>query len=457
MFWLQRQQLKSRNANTRLKAVEGLAASQTPSGLKALTQASKDSEVAVRCAAVTALGKSEDPAAVSAIIEALRDSSPEVRRAAVDGLKKNVPLQARTPLVQALRDPDANVRGRAARRLDQQGWKPSNAQEEIWFYAAQGKLALAASHGPAAIPALEVVLNGGPYNLRAAAIAALGSISDERVTRLLLPALKSPDQAVCVAAIEAISKIGGRKVLEGLLPLLRHEDHRIRVAAIESLSGLDIQQTAPRLMELLKDSMWDVRCAAAVALAKVKDPLVVDSLAGLLTTDPDTDVREAAATSLGRLSDRRAIGTLVLALKDSESSVRRAAVSALPQVDPHWAESEEARAVAHELRAAMGAADPAVQHAAATALKRIGDISTRPTFLQEPGLLTSTDKLQRRSVAILLELLRDADTDLRLAAAASLGRLGDRSAVSSLMTVLSDADPFLRRAARESLNMLGIR
>ena len=456
MLWLQLQQLKSRNAQTRVQAVKGLAESRSPWAFKALTKAAQDVDGQVRVAAVTALGKMESDKVLPTLLGALKDTFPEVRRAAVDVLRFRNEPGIQSALVVALKDFDAGVRGRAARGLAQSGWRPSNEQEQIALAVAQGKLAKAAAHGPAAIGALEMVLNGGPYNLQVNAVEALGSIVDERVFRLLVPALKSSDHAVCVAAVTALSNMGGPKVINSLSPLLRHADHRVRVAAIEALAQLDAQQVAGPLLQLLRDSMWDVRCAAASALGKVRDPEAVNGLISAIE-DPDTDVRHAVISSLGNLRDSRAIGPLVLALKDSESVIRRAAASALDLIDPRWAQSEEARSVVHELRAATGSNDQAVQYAATNVLAQLGETG-RPTTTTfgDTALLTVADKRRGRAVTVFVELLRDSDNDLRLAAAESLGRLGDRQAASALMTSLSDPHLPVRRAATLSLQQLGL-
>ena len=52
--------------------------------------------------------------------------------------------------------------------------------------------------------------------------------------------------------------------------------------------------------------------------------------------DKDRDVREGAAMALGRIGDARAIYSLVLALLDTESTVRNAATNSLQQIDRQW-------------------------------------------------------------------------------------------------------------------------
>jgi HEAT repeat protein len=70
------------------------------------------------------------------------------------------------------------------------------------------------------------------------------------------------------------------------------------------------------------------------------------------------------------------------------------------------------------------------------------------------SVLTAAGQKQRMVLSAFVELLRDGDRDIRLAAAESLGRVGDQRAASALMTALSDGDEAVRRAAARSLEFL---
>jgi HEAT repeat protein len=140
---------------------------------------------------------------------------------------------------------------------------------------------------------------------------------------------------------------------------------------------------------------------------------------------------------------------------DPESNVRRAATFTLPQVNSRWAQSDEARRVMPELRAAMNADDSAIRYAASNVLKQLGE-SAAPAGggIESANVLTAAGHKQRRVFSIFLELLTDLDRDIRLAAAESLGRLGEKRAASALMTALSDSDEMVKLAASKSLEAL---
>jgi HEAT repeat protein len=453
MWWLALLKIKSSDPATRLRAVQRLAEVRNARAFEALAVTAKDEDVPVACAAIAAIGKIPGDKATAVLIEGLHNLCPELRQASVEALKDRADERIGAALVESLNDIDAGVRGRAARALDRQRWRPATTQEEIWFDVARGQLAHVAAYGPQAIESLEMVLQASPYSLQVAALQALGEIADERALNSLIPTLKSTDHAVCVAAIEALSRFGGAKAVAALVPMLQHPDHRIRVAAIEAVAEADAQQSTQALTELLKDSMWDVRCAAAAALGRIRDVQAVDGLVAALK-DSDSDVRETAVQSLGRIAAPRVVGPLVLAMVDADTNVRRAAGFTIQRLNPDWPQSDEAQQVVPELRAAMDFGDQAVRYAATSVLGRMGKLGAQPGAEDGTTVMTAAGNKRRKVFSVFVELLKDTDRDIRLAAAQSLGRLGDARAASELMTAMSDPDGAVRHAAAESLEFL---
>ena len=457
MLWLILQQLKSSDPERRRQAVERLGALQSPRALESLSRATRDNDQRVRVAAVTALGEMGDDRALEPLLRAFGDPQPEVRLAVISQLKEVRSERVTSLLVSALRDSDALVRSRAARVLEKLAWHPTEVEDEVWLAIGRGQLSRAAGHGSIAIRPLESILQDTTAgDMHVAVIEALGSIPDERVLKSLLRTLRSNDHAVCLAAISALANAGGQNVVNDLAPLLKHKDNRVRAAAIEVLARLDGPARAEEFRNLLRDPKWDVRCAAAAALARATDRATVDSLVAALK-DPNEDVRCAAVKSLGRIRDAWAIGPLVLALKDPAATVRDTAAGALPQIDPKWTESEAARKMIPDLRSTLASSDWFVRNAATSALKKLGEDNS-PAAAARPGAEMATPARRRQQVVLnaFTALLQDADGDLRLAAALSLGQLRDPQARSPLMSALSDTDPLVRIAATEGLANLGV-
>jgi HEAT repeat protein len=167
-------------------------------------------------------------------------------------------------------------------------------------------------------------------------------------------------------------------------------------------------------------------------------------------------VRETTAIALGGLGDRRAIGPLVLALKDATSGVRRIAAAALSRIDENWSSSPEARAAVEELKPALYDRDPNVRHFVSQLLVNLG--AAEPEAAAEPVATgnsdSSVEKRRKLAASLFLAILCDPDRDLRQAAAEALGRLGERRAEPALVRALRDSDAAVQSAAEQALAAL---
>lgn len=457
MLWLKNRQIGSKDAAVRRKALQQLSQAPTSRALDVLRQALSDEDGEVRRLAVVALSKLEDESRLDPLLTALRDRNPEVLKAAITAIKRFSDPRIIPALTPLIFNPDAGVRGHAAQVLHALGWRPTNRDEEIWNSVARNQLAHAAVYGIAALPALECVLVGGPYNLRVAAVEAIATIDDKRAVRPLMAAVKSTDPAVAGAAVEALSNTGDPQIIPAIIGVLRSADAHARVVAAEALGRMNAKAAAEPLRLLLRDSAWDVRRAAAEALGRLKDGDSVESLARNLH-DHDVDVREATALALGNLNDRRAIGPLVKSLKDSAIGVRRIAAAALARIDENWNSSAEAQAAVEELKAAMLDKDPDVRHLVGKVLASLGQSTSMESAAPMPAddrlSVSSLEKRRKLAVSLFVATLGDEDRDLRQAAAESLGRLGDERAQAALVRALGDNDASVRFAAEQALESL---
>jgi HEAT repeat protein len=118
------------------------------------------------------------------------------------------------------------------------------------------------------------------------------------------------------------------------------------------------------------------------------------------------------------------IGSVTLALADSDANVRADAVSALGSAH----DNPEAASLAH---AALSDADPAVREAAAYALGEIGG---------------------EMSLRALEQALRDPEHDVKSTAIEALASIGGDQAALALAPILDDPDATLRAAAVDALS-----
>ena len=174
-----------------------------------------------------------------------------------------------------------------------------------------------------------------------------------------------------------------------------------------------------------------VRAAARLA-GELQSPRAVAPLAALLE-GPEASLRQEAAKALVRIGDARAIDALVRALESDAAGVPNLAAFCLGAA----ASPRAAEALLAALRRAVG--------------RRRYDFATE--------LVRALGRLGRaEAVADLAALLahrglryRSAWRDLKLAAAAALGRIPGDQAVAALAETARARDPQLRQAAQSAL------
>lgn len=201
------------------------------------------------------------------------------------------------------------------------------------------------------------------------------------------------------------------------------------------------EQSIELLVEFTKDDDARTRAMAVAGLAKARDPR---GFAPTLVTlfDPVDEVRAAAATALGIFGDVRAYEPLVQALEDPCIDVAVNCAWSLGQIPETRClkmlfELVEDEQVAMEIR-----------RAAATA---IGERSA----LAGSDLATS-DELIEQARIILLNVLEDADDELRATSVWTLGHFPvDKQTTEKCIELLEDRYVWVVRYAIEALAHFG--
>jgi HEAT repeat protein len=161
----------------------------------------------------------------------------------------------------------------------------------------------------------------------------------EETGNALAHALADPDPGVRRAAADAL--IDEREVLIG--------EKGVRALVDAESNGPDpyVRAVAAELVRAMRAAAWEIYTQALSreddARAETVRGLAVlraaPELGEMALTDPDWRVRVRAASALGGLDSREAIGPLTSVLEDEIVSVRRAAVRALGTwaADRHYA------------------------------------------------------------------------------------------------------------------------
>lgn len=113
-----------------------------------------------------------------------------------------------------------------------------------------------------------------------------------------------------------------------LMTALRDERWEIRSAAVEALGTVQRQVALPLILEALHDENGFVRMSALKALSKLEEPIPVDDILSV-AQDDDWQVREIAMLTFGELGNRTHESVLETGLHDPNSNVSDAAQRAL--------------------------------------------------------------------------------------------------------------------------------
>jgi HEAT repeat protein len=168
------------------------------------------------------------------------------------------------------------------------------------------------------------------------------------------------------------------------------------------------------------------------------EPEVVVPRLITLLQDPNPDLRQTAALSLGKIASAEAVSSLMVALRDADPLVRQYSAWSLGNLGER-ARSEAVSALVDLLEDPIPAVSTAAAHA-------VGSIGAGPESIARVLTRLREGSVQARRAAItvlglldsplayggLLDALADRDADVRQGAIAALGELADRRAVSAI-------------------------
>lgn len=333
-------QLKSRDADTRRRAVLKLGVAGRTSAIASLEPLVQDPDWRVREAAAQSLGAIGDAVAAPALLDAIRqadavsdaDGAGAVRTAAATALAQ-LGEGAVPALLEALRDRHARLREGAIEALGGIGGARSIEALTVALTDDRSNVRQAAAPALAraarvdAVPALRAALSHKDPATRRCAAAALGTVADGGSAAALRDALADRDRGVRDAALQALIRQGGPGAVEVLCRAVLEGDRELRTAAAGALKNTEWTPAGPQqrvVHAVLHGQYAQAAAEGEAALA----PLVA------ALSDRDAAVRAAAARALGLLADERSAEMLVRLLGDGDAAVRGAAVEALVKVGP---------------------------------------------------------------------------------------------------------------------------
>ncbi|MFP2909558.1 HEAT repeat domain-containing protein [Pyxidicoccus sp. 3LFB2] len=250
-------------------------------------------------------------------------------------------------------------------------------------------------------------------------VATLGAIGDTRAIPALVPLLRAKDNYTRIEAAQVLGAMKAKEAVEPLIALATDESVEpfLNKKAIEALGNIGDPRAAPALIRMLtkerKGKSFYVE--SSYALFQLGQPAADALLPALEGRDPDllkwaqsNGVNPAsyamkAATVLGDLREKRAVGALLKQLSFTHSDAQIQALVRMQAADA-LARMRAPEAV-KPLAGLVSETDPTVRDAYVRALSRLGGRDALPALEKAAG----TGDFDSREIAVRgLAMLGDA-------------------------------------------------
>lgn len=301
------------------------------------------------------------------------------------------------------------------------------------------------------------------FNVLSSALQLLAA-SELDLTGPLIALMNDPDPGLRMQAALALGERQTPAAIDALIGALTDPDVNVRFHAIEALGRLRAVDAADAIADVAETEDFFLVFPAVDALARIHDPRVVPRLIPLLRRP---DVTQPVADALGELGGAEAVAPLVAALHDFGQAAPVA--RALARIHERYEELYAGGAlIVSEFQSAItpAGAQRILDAVPSTGSDGLAGLVTVLGWLRGPAVeralarllghpsvrSTVIETIVRRDasagiVDVLVEQLRAADADVRLAAIAALGRIGDRRAGPALAAMLDGEQPEIVAAA----------
>ena len=282
------------------------------------------------------------------------------------------------------------------------------------------------------------------------ALVRVGDEAIEPIAALLFS--ESADISTQHAAFQVLERMGTPHVIPHMLRLVRESRYNDYSAARFLARRRDPALLAS-LLEIAGGADRHVAAAALTGLGECEERTILPDVFRLIETRKD-EARLDAIKAAAKLGGHDAFEVIAPLLKDPDSSTRGTAARVLTEMK----HPEAARHIADALRAEE-VDFPTEQMA--KCLIELNATGSLPTILE--ALMRIRDKsslhepiaqLRGGIPADITPYLRDADADVRIAAAIALGNSGRVEAVAPLLAARTDSEYRVREEVRKALKTL---
>jgi len=400
------------------------------------------------------------------IIQDLRDGDEEVRRLAVERVDALHAVEAIGHLIDCLGDPSWRVRKASIERLIARTETADVANALVHALGdgdnpgRRNAAVDALIHlGEKAVPALLAERSSRDVDVRKLVVDALAGIADRRASQPLQEMLDDPDPNVRASAADALGAIGGAGVPQALIRRASDsaEDQLVRFSAIHALNALQVPVRASELGSVLSDPILGHAGLALLGRAEDDEEAIAILLKGLASGSRSS--REASIRSLlakiGRI-DPEECDSLVARIRAISLASKLVVTSAIERLSEADLSMQLVLIQFLGIVAApdavvpilMAGRDEALAEAALSTLESLGGVAEEVIDAQWSELDAGSRRAAcllfgrtrgEASAARLLSSLGDPSSDVRSAAARSIGSRGIQSGIAPLVVRLAAA------------------
>ena len=340
--------------------------------------------------------------------------------------------------------------------------------------------------GAKAVPALLETVEATrteDSDVREVSLRALARIADPGAVEPLIRTLATAEVWLAPRIADILTR-HGELVVDPLIAVLNDSSRQpARAWAANVLGEVRAQRAFPSLVRSLGDPEDEVRAKAATALGRLGDRRAVGYLLEQLLTDPAPFVRVRIASALGQFGGPEVIARLVRALGDPAWWVRMRSVEALEQIgsvaegpllvalDDPDSEIRVRAAVALERlgvpdnlvsmiesgERVREASDTLVKFATSGTREFLAELAQHPSPQVRQTVMIAAQRAERRDLMdVLLQIASgDSEASLRASAFTTLRSLSLQDALPAAIVGLSDPDQRVRAAAVDLVGHLG--
>lgn len=321
------------------------------------------------------------------------------------------------------------------------------------------RFALRSMAGAGVDAALREAVGRVPPDLRPGVIQTIGDRGDRQALPLLAPLVNDANATVVEATLYALGHIGGAhaiKVIKAARPperLARDRSHALLLCAESLVADGQAPAAASLYRELYQDATDTVIRIGALRGLVQSDPAESGPVLLAALRDANAQLRASAAKFVGELVSSQVLAQTLAGVG-----------SLAPDVQVTILSSTDDPAVVKAARTLIPSADSQVRLAALATLGRRGDGTDVPALLQ---VAASSNSQEQSAARQALSDLRPTDVDPLLVAAAQSGEtairaeairaLASRRVVASVPTLLQlagEKDPEIEAAAFDALETI---